>query len=64
MCEANVYLKKKNENEYKELMNYVDKIIPSGDELMIQSIFGERIFYRARVKEMRLADRKILLEEI
>lgn len=65
MCEANAYLKKKNEDEYVELLSYVDKVEPTDAGLLIlESIFGERKMLKAKIKELQLVDHKILLEEI
>ena len=65
MCEANAYLKKKNEEEYVELLAFVDKVEPTEDGgLILESIFGERKMLKAKIKELQLVDHKILLEEI
>lgn len=64
MCEANAYLKKKNENQYEELLTAVDSVLPTEDGVVLESIFGERKILKARIKELQLVDHKILLEEI
>lgn len=65
MCEANAYLKKKDAEEYVELLAFVDKVEPTEDGgLILESIFGERKMLKAKIKELQLVDHKILLEEI
>lgn len=64
MCEANAYLKKKNQEEYEELLDAVDKVIPTDTGLILESIFGERKILKAKISELQLVDHKILLEEI
>ena len=65
MCEANAYLKKKEEEKYKELLAFVDKVEPKEDGgLILESIFGDRKMFKAKIKELQLVDHKILLEEI
>lgn len=64
MCEANAYLKKKNQEEYEELLDAVDKVIPTDTGLILESIFGERKILKAKISELQLVDHKILLDEI
>ncbi|MEE0776017.1 MAG: CooT family nickel-binding protein [Bacillota bacterium] len=64
MCEANVYLKEKDDEEYQLLMESVDKVIPNGEEIILESIFGQRKTVKARIKEMVLVDHKIMLDRI
>ncbi len=64
MCEANAYLKRKNRDDYEELLCAVDTVLPTPDGLMLESIFGERKILKAKIKELQLVDHKILLEEI
>ncbi|NLO90236.1 MAG: CooT family nickel-binding protein [Clostridia bacterium] len=63
MCESNVYLYSEDKGE-ELLLERVDKIIPSGDELFLENIFGERKIVKARIKEMTLVEHKIVLEKI
>ncbi len=63
MCESNVYLYSKDKGE-ELLLERVDKIIPSGDELFMENIFGERKIVKARIKEMALVDHRIVLEKL
>lgn len=62
MCEANVYLLDKDGNE-KLLLESVDKVIPSGEEILLENIFSQRKTVRAKIKEMALVEHKIILEE-
>jgi len=64
MCEANAYLKKKNQEDYVELLACVDKVEPTENGLILESIFGERKILHAKIKELQLVDHKILLEEV
>lgn len=64
MCEANAYLKKKNQEDYVELLAFVDKVEPTENGLILESIFGERKILSAKIKELQLVDHKILLEEV
>ena len=62
MCEANVYLY--NQDMEEELyLDRVDKIIPRGDELYLENIFGKRKTIKARIKEMALVEHRIILEK-
>jgi len=63
MCESNVYLYSEDKGE-ELLLERVDKIIPSGDELFLENIFGERKIVKARIKEMALVEHKIVLEKL
>jgi predicted RNA-binding protein len=62
MCEASVYLLGKDGKE-KLLLESVDKVIPSGDEILLENIFSERKSVKATIKEMALVEHKIILEE-
>jgi predicted RNA-binding protein len=62
MCEANVYVMNKEIEEL--LLERVDKIIPKGDEIYLENIFGQRKTLAARIKELHLVDHKIILERI
>ncbi len=63
MCEANVYIKAKDEEDYELLLEAVDKISPTDEGLSIQDIFGRRKTVKAKIKEMALVDHRILLEK-
>ena len=60
MCEANVYFVDEN-GERTLVLESVDKIIPQGDDVFIENIFGERKTITAKILEMALVDHKILL---
>lgn len=61
MCEANAYLVK--DGEEKLIMESVDTIRPEQNGLYLQDIFGEQRIIKAKIKEMKLVDHRILLEE-
>ena len=63
MCEANAYLKKKGEEEFKEFLRAVDIVRPTENGLELESVFGERKLVRADIAALHLVDHKILLEE-
>ena len=62
MCEANAYLLVDGKEEL--LLDRVDKIIPQGEELYLENIFGQRKIITGRIVEMALVDHKITLERI
>jgi len=61
MCESNVYLKKKDDEEL--IMEAVDIIRPKNGELTLISIFGEEKTIKGKITEMRLLEHKIFVEE-
>ena len=63
MCESNVYIYDKNTGE-ELLLEKVDKIIPQGEELFLENVFGKRKTVKARIKEMALVDHRIVLEKL
>lgn len=62
MCEANAYVKNKDQEEL--FLEQVDKIIPHEDGLMLEDIFGKKKYIKAKIKEMALIDHKIILERV
>lgn len=62
MCEANVYLKKGQDEIL--LVENVDRVVPQEDGILLEDIFGRRKLVRAKIKEMALVDHKIFLEEV
>jgi predicted RNA-binding protein len=62
MCEANVYMLGKD-GKQKLILESVDKVIPSGDEILLENIFSQRKIVKAKIKEMELVEHKIVLEE-
>ena len=63
MCEANAFLKKKEDTDYTEFLNAVDIVEPTENGLLLENIFGERNIIRAKIAGLQLVDHKILLEE-
>lgn len=61
MCEANAYLKNDNA-EYEIFLECVDKVIPNGEELILEDIFGKRKTIKAHIEKLELLDHKIMLE--
>lgn len=61
MCEARVYLEKEGEKE--EIMENVVSIKPEGDGLLLIDLFGERKFVSATLKEVKLLEHQVVLEE-
>lgn len=61
MCEANVYLLDKDGNE-KLLLESVDKVIPTDEEIVLENIFSQRKIVKAKIKEMALVEHRIILE--
>lgn len=62
MCEANVYVKSDSKDEM--VIEEVNKIIPEGDLLKIEDIFGEIKLVKGRIKEIILLDHKIIVEKL
>ncbi len=63
MCEANVYLSSAEEGKEELLMEAVNILRPDKDGVYLQSLFGEQKVVKAHIKEMRLLDHRIILEE-
>ena len=62
MCEANAYMVDENGNETL-LLEGVDKVIPEGDKLVLENIFGQRKIVKAKIIELALVNHKIVLEK-
>ncbi len=62
MCEANAYLRTNDTDEL--LLSSVDKVIPTGDELLLENIFGQRKIIKGKIIEMALVDHKIIIEKV
>jgi predicted RNA-binding protein len=62
MCEANAYIY--NDEKEELFLEEVNRIIPEGDLLIMENIFGERKLIKGRIKEIILLDHKIILEKI
>ena len=63
MCEANVYLIDENGTEVL-ILDSVDKVIPNKDEIILENIYNERKTVRAKIREMKLVDHRIILEKL
>lgn len=61
MCEANVYIEK--EGKLEELMENVVTIRPEDNKLLLVDLFGEQKFVEADLKEIKLLEHKVILEE-
>lgn len=61
MCEANVYLLEDN-GVKTLLLESVDRVIPEGENIYLENIFGERKTIKAQIAEMTLVDHKIILK--
>ena len=64
MCEANVYIRDKDEEDYELLLESVDKVVPAEDSVTIESIFGERKIVKAEIEDLSLVDHRIHLKRI
>ncbi|GAB4350452.1 MAG: CooT family nickel-binding protein [Candidatus Abyssubacteria bacterium] len=62
MCEANAYIVKDDIEEM--VLEDVDVLRPEGDGVYLRNAFGEQKTVKARIREIRLMDHKILLEKI
>lgn len=61
MCEANAYMAKEGSEEL--ILESIMILRPEGERIYLQNIFGEQKWIRARIKEMNLAEHRILFEE-
>ncbi len=61
MCEANAYLLR----DGKEIlvMEAVDVIEDEGDQIRVESIYGEQKVVKGRIRRMSLVNHKVILEE-
>ncbi|UWG98491.1 CooT family nickel-binding protein [Dehalobacter sp. DCM] len=62
MCEANAYLLDEAGAE-KLLLESVDKVYPEEDNIILESIFGERKIIKAKIVRMELVDHRIILQK-
>ncbi|KYH29145.1 MULTISPECIES: CooT family nickel-binding protein [Clostridium] len=63
MCEANVYFLDNDGNE-KLLLESVDKVVPTDEGLFLENIFSQRKIVKAKIKEMKLVEHRIILEKL
>ncbi len=60
MCEANAYLLKEGKEEL--ILEAVDKVESEGNQIRIESIFGEQKVVNGQIRSMSLLDHKIVIE--
>lgn len=61
MCEARVFIEK--EGKVEKLMDNVVTIKPESGRLLLVDLFGEQRFVDARIKELRLLEHEVVLEQ-
>ena len=62
MCEANAYILKEGKEEL--LLEFVDKVKPEKDMLILENIFGQQKIIKGRIVEMALVNHRILIEKV
>ena len=62
MCEAHAFLVK--DGVEQKLMENVDQLEVTGDEIKMVSIFGEQKNIKAKIKSYNGSDSRIILEEV
>ena len=62
MCESSAFIMGKN-NELIKIMDYIVNINPDGDKVYLTDLFGNQKIIDGAIKEMRLIDHKIIIEE-
>ncbi|MCC3669280.1 CooT family nickel-binding protein [Terrisporobacter mayombei] len=62
MCESSAFIMGKN-NELIKIMDYIVNINPDGNKVYLTDLFGNQKIIDGAIKEMRLIDHKIILEE-
>lgn len=60
MCEANAYVKNNGSEEL--LLEYVDRITPDEDMLILENIFGQRKTIKGKIVKMALVEHRIVIE--
>jgi len=61
MCESRVFIEKNGEQ--KHVMDSVVIIRPEGEKLFLVNLLGEQKLVDAKIKEVKLLEHKIILEE-
>ncbi|MBI4654786.1 MAG: CooT family nickel-binding protein [Nitrospirae bacterium] len=61
MCETNVYLEKDDREEL--YLENVDIIRPETGKIYMRNIFGEQKSFEGSIKEISLAQHKIIIKE-
>ena len=62
MCESSAYILGKN-NELKKIMEYIVTVDPYEGKVYLTDLFGNQKIIDGVIKEVRLMDHKIILEE-
>lgn len=62
MCEAKVLIEK--EGKLQSLMDNVVTIKPEGGKLVLVDLFGSQQYLEAKIKEVKLLEHEVILEEI
>lgn len=62
MCESSAFIMGKN-NELIKIMDYIVNVNPDGDRVYLTDLFGNQKIIDGVIKEMRLIDHKIILQE-
>ena len=62
MCESSAFIMGKN-NELIKIMDYIVNINPDGNKVYLTDLFGNQKIIDGAIKELRLIDHKIILEE-
>ena len=62
MCESSAYILGKN-NELKKIMEYIVTVDPYEGKVYLTDLFGNQKIIDGVIKELRLMDHKIILEE-
>lgn len=63
MCQSNVYLSLSSGGREELILEDVGLIRPEGNGVLLESIFGERLFVEATIKEIDLIAHKVILEK-
>lgn len=61
MCEARVFIEK--EGKIEKYMDNVVTIRPESGRLLLVDLFGEQRYIDARIKELRLLEHEVILEQ-
>ena len=62
MCQSSAYLVKGDAKEL--IMEDVSDVTPENGELLLKGFLGEEKRIKAKIKELKLTDHQILLEEV
>lgn len=62
MCESAAFILEKNK-ELRKVMDYIVNIDPYEDKICLTDLFGNKKIIDGSIKEIRLMDHKIILEE-